>query len=188
MAVIPSKQRRLLGLPKTSNSTTGLAVSPGPSQARAGHFTATSEIASMVPRISLLHGPVGKLRNNRNSFQQFWISTLSQQVTERESNNANPTQFQPSSLKIQNPRRHPLVRVSMPRYKNSTAFASSRGFKFERYVSQSFQTFQRSGFHLASVHPNAQAALGILTVAFQLLVNQVNLDHTLLDKVQSIHE
>ncbi|KAI6030029.1 hypothetical protein EDC04DRAFT_115872 [Pisolithus marmoratus] len=166
MAVIPSKQRRLLGLPKTSNSTTGLAVSPGPSQARAGHFTATSEIASMVPRISLLHGPVGKLRNNRNSFQQFWISTLSQQVTERESNNANPTQFQPSSYVI-----HGI-----------------EGFKFERYVSQSFQTFQRSGFHLASVHPNAQAALGILTVAFQLLVNQVNLDHTLLDKVQSIHE
>ncbi|KAI5985800.1 hypothetical protein EDC04DRAFT_2615283 [Pisolithus marmoratus] len=62
-------QRHLLGLLKTSNSTAGLVA-----VTRAGHFTATSETASMAPRILLLHGPVGELRNNRNSLQQLEIS------------------------------------------------------------------------------------------------------------------
>lgn len=58
-------------------------------------------------------------------------------------------------------------------------------------ISKPFKVFNQVVSTLANFHPYAQAALGILTSVFELLLNQVNLDMAvsdLLNTVRSVYE
>ncbi|KIK20401.1 hypothetical protein PISMIDRAFT_12997 [Pisolithus microcarpus 441] len=240
MARIQSKKRRLLGLVKpSSNSTSGLATSPGRSQARAGNLDSTSGTTRMAsegtlarmrrffhrlkrgPSTTVAMGTNTRTTTDGEAQERDQLNVASAQgavdiITgggaeeQRVTSGAAPAQdvvtdqVEPeptlaSAGKVVDAavigfdNLDPTSRIS----KGAVDFVGRVDAAFigienlsDRYL-KPFRVFNQVVATLTHVHPYAQIALGILTSAAQLIINQANLDKAvsdLLDSMRSVYE
>ncbi|KAI6109388.1 hypothetical protein EV401DRAFT_361521 [Pisolithus croceorrhizus] len=79
MARTQSKKRRLFGFAQQSNSTPGLSLPPGTSQARAGGFASVSESSGMASA-----GKLARMRRLFHRSKRGTPATIASEVADRE--------------------------------------------------------------------------------------------------------